>query len=142
MQLTDYSIAQNFTSSFYKNTYSLQVKSKFFSNTVVGISQLNSVPNNNSATELGEDNIGRKLMKLMGWEGGGLGKNEQGIEEPIAAGLQVQREGLGLIKNDSNAFNFRNKVRDYVENWMNSETNNDLVFSTEFNTEERKVIHE
>lgn len=29
--------------------------------------------------------VGKKLMKMMGWAGGGLGKSEQGIMEPMSA---------------------------------------------------------
>jgi len=31
--------------------------------------------------------IGKKLMKMMGWTGGGLGKSEQGIVEPMSTML-------------------------------------------------------
>jgi len=33
------------------------------------------------------DCIGKKIMKMMGWMGGGLGKSEQGIVEPMSATL-------------------------------------------------------
>ena len=35
--------------------------------------------------------IGKNMMKMMGWTGGGLGKSEQGIVEPMSA---------MLVKND------------------------------------------
>ncbi|KAI6227287.1 G-patch domain protein [Aphelenchoides fujianensis] len=45
---------------------------------------------------LDETNIGNKLLKSMGWsEGRGLGRNEQGIVNPIAAEQRVQGVGLG-----------------------------------------------
>lgn len=81
-------------------------------------------------------------MKLMGWKGGGLGSKEQGIEEPITPTLQVQRQGLGAGKHDSDFKTFRKKVADYVKNWINSDSDQDLVFSSEFSIEERKLIHE
>ncbi len=34
---------------------------------------------------LGSDNVGHRLLKLMGWSGGGLGKGGGGISEPVTA---------------------------------------------------------
>lgn len=31
-----------------------------------------------------EYSVANKMMKMMGWKGGGLGKTEQGISEPVA----------------------------------------------------------
>jgi len=32
---------------------------------------------------LADDNVGNKLLKMMGWTGGGLGKYNQGRVDPI-----------------------------------------------------------
>lgn len=47
--------------------------------------------------KLGEKNIGFRLLKSMGWSGGGLGQGgETGIAEPIALSVPVSgRSGVG-----------------------------------------------
>ncbi|EPB73992.1 g-patch domain protein [Ancylostoma ceylanicum] len=45
---------------------------------------------------LGDDNIGSRLLKGMGWrEGQGVGRNSQGIVNPIEATRRVEGAGLG-----------------------------------------------
>ncbi|XP_070512060.1 NF-kappa-B-repressing factor isoform X2 [Cardiocondyla obscurior] len=51
---------------------------------------MNSVPNNEWR---GSNCIGEKLMKLMGWTGGGLGKSEQGVVEPMSS---IVARSMGL----------------------------------------------
>jgi GT2 family glycosyltransferase len=42
-----------------------------------------------------ENNIGHRLLLKLGWNGGGLGANEQGIVEPIAVTVRKKGQALG-----------------------------------------------
>ncbi|KAF6205939.1 hypothetical protein GE061_020115 [Apolygus lucorum] len=88
---------------------------------------------------ISDDNIGNKMLKLMGWSGGGLGKSMQGIEEPIVGSGTIKREGLGgSIKGGD----FNRKVHALLQEYAMGDSKDDLVFSTDFSKEERKAIHE
>ncbi|XP_015513697.1 NF-kappa-B-repressing factor [Neodiprion pinetum] len=91
---------------------------------------------------LSNDNIGRKLMLLMGWNGGGLGKSQQGIVNPVTVTQRVSREGLGLKSEQFNQNIMKKKFQTVLRNYLNGDTRTDLVFSSEFTNEERAVIHQ
>ncbi|XP_066954017.1 uncharacterized protein [Macrobrachium rosenbergii] len=46
----------------------------------------------------GPDTFGSKMLKKMGWDGGGLGKDGEGITEPIRSSLVAGRFGFGHLK--------------------------------------------
>lgn len=48
-----------------------------------------------TARPIDETNVGNKLLRSMGWTGGGLGARNQGIENPIDAYVRADRRGLG-----------------------------------------------
>ncbi|KAJ8683904.1 hypothetical protein QAD02_019696 [Eretmocerus hayati] len=96
----------------------------------------------NETTAIGNDNIGSKMMKMMGWSGGGLGKASQGITEPVNVQQQMTREGLGLKPGMYNMHVFKNKLSEVLYNYMQSDSSTDLVFSPCFSNEERALIHQ
>ncbi|KAG6646848.1 G patch domain-containing protein 8 [Carya illinoinensis] len=51
-------------------------------------------------TQLTSSNIGFRLLQKMGWKGKGLGKNEQGITEPIKSGIRDPKLGVGKQEED------------------------------------------
>ncbi|KAJ3671093.1 hypothetical protein LUZ60_008519 [Juncus effusus] len=66
-------------------------------------------------TELTSSNIGFKLLQKMGWKGKGLGKNEQGIVEPIKANVRDSKLGVGKQEEDEYFTNEGNIQRKKLE---------------------------
>ena len=89
-----------------------------------------------------ESNIGSKLLKMMGWSGGGVGKSGQGIAEPVSMDSVVNREGLGLQADKGIPKNFHATIKATINDYVQSDKQTDLVFSPSFSKEERAIIHQ
>ncbi|XP_011640970.1 uncharacterized protein LOC105429584 [Pogonomyrmex barbatus] len=89
--------------------------------------------------------IGKKLMTMMGWSGGGLGKSEQGIMEPMSAMVktQINREGLGLKANPYKTHEIKGKCRKLFKDLLQTDNHlqSNIVF-LDFPKEDRMVIHQ
>lgn len=49
------------------------------------------------ADKIGADNIGHRLLTMMGWaEGSGVGANQDGMSEPVGATIKNSKGGLGF----------------------------------------------
>lgn len=90
-----------------------------------------------------ESNIGNRLLKKIGWTGGGLGKEGNlGIVEPVSLESVINREGLGLSANKGISKDFPLKISNIIQEYMHSDKQEDLVFSPTFTKEERVIIHQ
>lgn len=89
-----------------------------------------------------ESSVALKMMQMMGWKGGGLGAESQGIEEPIKPKMQmVNRAGLG--SDVGGAKQFRRAAQGLMRRFLDSGSFDlDLVFSSDFTKEERAALHQ
>ncbi|XP_050558336.1 uncharacterized protein LOC118279730 [Spodoptera frugiperda] len=88
-----------------------------------------------------ENSVAMKMMKMMGWQGGGLGADAQGIAEPIKPNLQmVNRAGLGSA---AGVKNLRRAAQALMQRYIASDTIDlDLVFTNDFAKPERATLHQ
>ncbi|KAA8545315.1 hypothetical protein F0562_020099 [Nyssa sinensis] len=61
---------------------------------------LDNVEQASLETQLTSSNVGFRLLQKMGWKGKGLGKDEQGIIEPIRSGIRDPKLGVGKQEED------------------------------------------
>lgn len=94
---------------------------------------------------IGNDNIGNQMLKRMGWSGDGVGlgrSGAEGISEPVAIGFHQGREGLGreVVRKEKQMISFRDAAR-VINQYIADGGSNEIFFSSELNSEERKMIH-
>lgn len=75
------------------------------------------------------------MMAKMGWTGGGLGAQEQGIVNIIQLQDQINRLGLG-------ADNIVGKVSKILADFAKTCSIKSLIFSKEYTKDQRKQIHQ
>ncbi|XP_020818379.1 uncharacterized protein LOC110191774 [Drosophila serrata] len=88
--------------------------------------------------KLDASNKGYHMMRMMGWTGGGLGRQKQGREEPVGYLLKSNRNGLGSINPQGNLGDYRK----LIENYVNSDDMRDMQFEPTFSKEERAAFHQ
>ncbi|CAF3336866.1 unnamed protein product [Rotaria sp. Silwood1] len=101
------------------------------------ITLITTTPTNTQSKE----DMGSKLLKKMGWVGGGIGKDLQGIAEPIQIEDLQGRKGLGSNNLFPNQIFIKNLRRILEEFIATNDDDGELQFANEFNSEERKSIH-
>ena len=133
--------AENAVQFLRQHCYTIEVKNQFLSDgTKVDLMDVEvNTSVGGKAEALGNSNVGHKLLSLMGWSGGGLGKEGAGRAEPVTATSLFGREGLG---NRCTGKYFKQKITKIVEEWMASSSPYDLVFTTGFDNDQRKDMHQ
>ncbi|TDG51376.1 hypothetical protein AWZ03_002171 [Drosophila navojoa] len=89
-------------------------------------------------SKLDASNKGYRMMRMMGWTGGGLGRRKQGREEPVGYLLKSNRMGLGSNDPHANLADYRK----LIENYVNSDDIRDMQFEPNFLKEERATFHQ
>lgn len=116
-----------------------------------------------------QSKLGTNLLKKWGWkgEGHGIGKEHQGISEPINFQVYQYRQGLGckeMVPKDYDNDDYSDKLDEslnvdftslkqqkftilknlnkFLNNYLHSKCESDLEFESSFSNEERRLIHQ
>lgn len=123
-----------------ENCWTIRCKLEYYSAESVITPKEKNTPNSSESTDqLQENNLGFKMLKMLGWKGGSLGPKGNGIIDPVKSEIKIGRGGLGASSSEQfDKTYFRNLLR----NFKNSRVEYDLVFSSDFTKEERAQIHQ
>ncbi|KAG0713190.1 NF-kappa-B-repressing factor [Chionoecetes opilio] len=128
-----------------KHCFTLKVKKDIRAESVTLDQVANDLAARNSFSDnhMATNSVANKMMKQMGWTGGGLGKDGEGITEPIRPSEVFGRQGLGHIETNKGAVTpaFRKRVRDIIQNYACNSSEAALAFSSEFSKDQRVEIH-
>ena len=122
-----------------KEYYTIQIKTRM-NNAEEGLS-IDGQAESNKTKAIPDSKIGNKL-KVMGWEGGGVGTDSQDIAEPVSLDAVVSRQELGLGSDTGITPEFKAKIKSILEDYDKCDDKKDLVFCPDLNSDERKIIHQ
>jgi hypothetical protein len=128
---------EDFLKTLRENCYTIRSKVKFYSGEDV-IKKTGNKPVDEKPNQIQEGNLGFKLLSKLGWKGGSLGSNGTGIIDPINLEIKIGRLGLGSENDKFDQKYFRNLLQNFKQNQLEY----DLIFSSEFNKDERASIHQ
>ncbi|KAA0196439.1 hypothetical protein HAZT_HAZT010173 [Hyalella azteca] len=98
---------------------------------------------------ISSSNVGSRLLQLMGWTGGGLGKNETGRVDPVEAAMRHGRSGLGFKDSISQMATkpiFKAKIENLLRQFKREfeagcAEREELVFPSVFSKDQRALVH-
>lgn len=94
---------------------------------------------NVDAPRISESNLGKKMLRKMGWTGGGLGSEGKGRVDPVTVNETQGRKGLGKDITDSSVNKM--SVKNTVRNFIMDNHQNELRFSSDLSREDRAIVH-
>ena len=87
-----------------------------------------------------ESNLGSRMLRKMGWTGGGVGREgNKGRADPIMVCGVQERRGLG--QNSCETEVNKMSVKNTIQNFMMDSSKKELRFSSTLSKEDRAIVH-